>query len=87
MAAPPTHAVHVEYVWRGIGDRPCYADRTMIPRGTLRLVLVGLSVVAGPGRALADPPPVGTPVVAATVGDALTDARSHGGAQVFSSCA
>jgi len=52
---------------------------TVFPRATVRSALIGLSLVAVPGRALADPPPLRTPVIVAAMGDSLTDARSHGG--------
>jgi lysophospholipase L1-like esterase len=51
----------------------------VFPRPTVCLALVGLSLVAVPGRAMADPPPLRTPVIVAAMGDSLTDARSHGG--------
>jgi lysophospholipase L1-like esterase len=51
----------------------------MIPRPAILLTLIGLSLVGVSGRALADPPPLRTPVIVAAIGDSLTDARSHGG--------
>jgi lysophospholipase L1-like esterase len=41
--------------------------------------LAVLGVLAVPGHAQADPPPVRTPVVVAAMGDSLTDARNAGG--------
>jgi lysophospholipase L1-like esterase len=51
----------------------------MLPPAAVRLTLVGFSLLAWPGHALADPPPPPAPVLVAAMGDSLTDARSHGG--------
>jgi lysophospholipase L1-like esterase len=53
--------------------------RACTPAVGVFAALAALGVLAISGHAQADPPPAGTPVVVAAIGDSLTDARVNGG--------